>query len=39
MTRLPVNRWWRLSPDWWAVVAAAVALMLIKSGLIVGIGW
>jgi hypothetical protein len=29
----------RVSLDWWAVVAAAVAIILIKTGLIAGIPW
>jgi hypothetical protein len=29
----------RLSRDWWAVIAAAVAVILIKTGLITGIPW
>jgi len=29
----------RVSLDWWAVIAAAVAIILIKTGLIAGIGW
>ena len=29
----------RLSLDWWAVIAAAVAVALIKAGLISGIPW
>ena len=29
----------RVSLDWWAVFAAAVAVMLIKTGLISGIPW
>jgi len=29
----------RLSLDWWAVLAAAIAVVLIKTGLIVGIPW
>jgi len=29
----------RLSLDWWAVIAAAVAVVLIKAGLISGIPW
>jgi hypothetical protein len=29
----------RLSLDWWAVLAAAAAVMLIKAGLISGIPW
>jgi hypothetical protein len=29
----------RISLDWWAVLAAAAAVLLIKSGLITGIPW
>jgi hypothetical protein len=29
----------RLSLDWWAVLAAAVAVLLIKSGVVSGIPW
>ena len=29
----------RVSRDWWAVVAAAAAIILIKTGLVVGIPW
>jgi hypothetical protein len=29
----------RLSLDWWAVLAAAVAVILIKTGLVAGIPW
>jgi len=29
----------RISLDWWAVIAAAAAVVLIKSGLIAGIPW
>ena len=29
----------RVSLDWWAVAAAAAAIMLIKSGLVAGIPW
>jgi len=29
----------RLSLDWWAVLAAAAAVMLIKIGLLSGIPW
>ena len=29
----------RLSLDWWAVLAAAVVVLLIKSGLVAGILW
>jgi hypothetical protein len=29
----------RISLDWWAVLAAAVAVVLIKTGLIAGIPW
>jgi hypothetical protein len=29
----------RLSLDWWAVLAAAAAIILIKAGLISGIPW
>jgi hypothetical protein len=29
----------RLSLDWWAVLAAAVAVILVKTGLIAGIPW
>jgi hypothetical protein len=29
----------RLSLDWWAVLAAAVAVILIKIGLVSGIPW
>jgi len=29
----------RISLDWWAVIAAAAAVILIKSGLIAGIPW
>jgi hypothetical protein len=29
----------RISLDWWAVLAAAAAVLLIKSGLIAGIPW
>jgi hypothetical protein len=29
----------RISLDWWAVLAAAAAVLLIKSGLVAGIPW
>jgi hypothetical protein len=29
----------RMSLDWWAVLAAAVAVVLIKSGIVSGISW
>jgi hypothetical protein len=29
----------RLSLDWWAVLAAAAAVILIKMGLVSGISW
>jgi hypothetical protein len=29
----------RISLDWWAVLAAAVAVVLIKTGLVAGIPW
>jgi hypothetical protein len=29
----------RLSLDWWAVLAAAAAVLLIKAGVISGISW
>jgi hypothetical protein len=29
----------RISLDWWAVLAAAVAVILVKTGLIAGIPW
>jgi hypothetical protein len=29
----------RMSLDWWAVLAAAVAVILIKTGLVAGITW
>ena len=29
----------RMSLDWWAVIAAALAVILIKSGLVAGIPW
>jgi hypothetical protein len=29
----------RISLDWWAVLAAALAVLLIKSGLVAGISW
>ena len=29
----------RISLDWWAVLAAAIAAILIKAGLIAGIPW
>jgi hypothetical protein len=29
----------RLSLDWWAVLAAALAVILVKTGLIAGIPW
>jgi hypothetical protein len=29
----------RLSLDWWAVLAAAAAVLLIKSGVVSGIPW
>jgi hypothetical protein len=29
----------RISLDWWAVLAAAAAVLLIKSGVVVGIPW
>jgi hypothetical protein len=28
-----------ISLDWWAVLAAALAVVLIKTGLVVGIPW
>jgi hypothetical protein len=29
----------RISLDWWAVLAAAAAVLLVKSGLLSGIPW
>ena len=29
----------RLSLDWWAVLAAALAVILVRAGLIAGIPW
>ena len=29
----------RVSLDWWAVIAAAAAIVLIKTGLVAGIPW
>jgi hypothetical protein len=29
----------RVSLDWWAVIAAAAAIVLIKTGVIAGISW
>jgi hypothetical protein len=29
----------RMSLDWWAVLAAAAAVLLIKTGLVSGIPW
>jgi hypothetical protein len=29
----------RVSVDWWAVMAAAAAIILVKSGLVSGIPW
>jgi hypothetical protein len=29
----------RISLDWWAVLAAALAVILVKSGLVAGIAW
>jgi hypothetical protein len=29
----------RVSLDWWAVIAAAAAIILIKTGVITGIPW
>ena len=29
----------RLSTDWWAVLAAAAAIILIKAGLVAGVPW
>ena len=29
----------RLSLDWWAILAAAAAVLLFKSGLVTGISW
>jgi hypothetical protein len=29
----------RLSLDWWAVLAAALAIIMVRSGLIAGIPW
>jgi hypothetical protein len=29
----------RVSLDWWAVLAAAVAVILVKTGLVSGIPW
>ena len=29
----------RISLDWWAVLAAAAAVLLIKSGVVSGIPW
>ena len=29
----------RLSLDWWAVLAAAAAVVLIKTGVVAGIPW
>ena len=29
----------RISLDWWAVLAAAVAAILIKTGIVTGIPW
>jgi hypothetical protein len=29
----------RLSLDWWAVLAAALAVIMVKAGLLAGIRW
>jgi len=29
----------KLSRDWWAVLAAAAAIILIKTGVVAGISW
>jgi len=29
----------RVSVDWWAVIAAAAAIILVKSGLVSGVSW
>jgi hypothetical protein len=29
----------RISRDWWAVIAAAAAIILVKTGLVAGISW
>ena len=29
----------RISLDWWAVLAAALAVVLIKTGIVSGISW
>jgi hypothetical protein len=29
----------RLSLDWWAVLAAALAVIMVKTGLLTGIRW
>jgi hypothetical protein len=29
----------RLSRDWWAVLVAAMAVLLVKLGLIAGVSW
>lgn len=29
----------RVSVDWWAVIAAAAAIILVKSGVVSGISW
>jgi hypothetical protein len=29
----------RLSLDWWAVLAAALAVIMVKAGLLTGIRW
>jgi len=29
----------RVSLDWWAVIAAAAVIVLIKTGLVAGISW
>ena len=37
--RTPKEELVRMSLDWWAVLAAAVAIILIKTGLVSGIPW
>ena len=40
MPRLRVlNEFMRISLDWWALLAGAVAVILIKIGLVAGIPW
>jgi hypothetical protein len=29
----------RLSRDWWAVLVAALAMMLVKLGVVAGVAW